>query len=492
MTIDSDLLIIGSGFGGSLTALVAKQIGLRPVVIDRGRHPRFAIGESTTPLANLVLEGLARRYGLPRLLPLTNYASFRATYPEVMRGLKRGFSYFAQQMDEPFKPRNDHANELLVAASHGEADADTHWLRADVDQFLAREAVNARVPLFEETHPESLRRDDIGWVVEAMREGEPLRFRTKFLVDASGEGAWVARQLGLSDATATLHTHSRAVFAHFTGVMPWETIYRRDGGNAADHPFPCDAAALHHVFDGGWMYVLPFDNGVTSAGFSLDPRQSPEPQGMSPDDEWGALLRRFPSIAEQFAQAVPVSHGGHLVRSRRLQRRFTPAAGSNWALLPHVAGFIDALHSTGIALTMFGIERLAAAWERHWNHPELATDMAEYDRLFQAELSFVDLIVAGCYRGFRDFPRMVAMTMFYFATAIWSEHRRRNTTEAPRGFLCGDDPALRAALEWSYQALHDPTVSTDDLTAFVTSAIAPVNIAGLCDAGKKNMYPYMV
>ena len=43
-----DLAIIGSGFGGSITALVAKQVGMEPVLIERGKHPRFAIGESST------------------------------------------------------------------------------------------------------------------------------------------------------------------------------------------------------------------------------------------------------------------------------------------------------------------------------------------------------------------------------------------------------------------------------------------------------------
>ncbi|HUQ68356.1 MAG TPA: FAD-dependent monooxygenase, partial [Planctomycetaceae bacterium] len=68
--LDADVLIVGSGFAGSLTALLVKQIGLRPVVVDRGSHPRFVIGESTTPVANLVLESLSRRFDLPWLTPL--------------------------------------------------------------------------------------------------------------------------------------------------------------------------------------------------------------------------------------------------------------------------------------------------------------------------------------------------------------------------------------------------------------------------------------
>ena len=31
-------------------------------------------------------------------------------------------------------------------------------------------------------------------------------------------------------------------------------------------PYPIEDAAVHHVFDGGWMWLLHFNNGVTSAG----------------------------------------------------------------------------------------------------------------------------------------------------------------------------------------------------------------------------------
>ena len=36
----ADIVILGGGFGGCLTALIARKIGLRVVVIDRGAHPR--------------------------------------------------------------------------------------------------------------------------------------------------------------------------------------------------------------------------------------------------------------------------------------------------------------------------------------------------------------------------------------------------------------------------------------------------------------------
>ena len=85
--VAADIAILGSGFAGSLTTLIVDRIGLTPVLIDRARHPRFAIGESSTPIANLVLEDLVRRYQLPRLLPLTAYGSWQAAYPSVVCGV---------------------------------------------------------------------------------------------------------------------------------------------------------------------------------------------------------------------------------------------------------------------------------------------------------------------------------------------------------------------------------------------------------------------
>ena len=53
--LDCDLAIIGSGFGGTLLSLIAQRLGFTVALLERGTHPRFAIGESSTPLADFKL-----------------------------------------------------------------------------------------------------------------------------------------------------------------------------------------------------------------------------------------------------------------------------------------------------------------------------------------------------------------------------------------------------------------------------------------------------
>src|ERR1700722_18005744 len=135
-SIDCDLVIIGSGFGGTLLAIIAQRLGYSTALLERGSHPRFAIGESSTPLADFKLAAIANRFGLDWLRPFAKYGTWKATYPQVTCGLKRGFSFFRHEAECPFVPHEANANALLVAASQNDASSDTHWFRADFDAHL--------------------------------------------------------------------------------------------------------------------------------------------------------------------------------------------------------------------------------------------------------------------------------------------------------------------------------------------------------------------
>ena len=420
-----DVVIVGSGFGGSLTALLLDRVGFKVVLVDRGRHPRFAIGESSTPIADLVLRDLAQRYDLPQLLPLTRYGSWKQNYPNVTCGLKRGFSYFAQQPDEYFQPTANHQNELLVAASSNDSNADTHWLRSDVDSFLVSEVQAAGIPHYDQTELQVLNHSP-RWQFQGVRENSKLTIDASFLVDASGTAAFLPLAMNLECQIAHLRTNSSAVFAHFADVVPWHTHLSSRRAYFENHPFDCDAAALHHIIKEGWMWQLRFDNQITSAGFVINGDQARFSPAISVEEIWHTLVKRYPSIDEQFASAHVVAPDGGMTRTGRLQRRWASVAGPNWALLPHTAGFIDPLYSTGIAHTMCGIEYLVQLLQAHWKKESLREQLHRYAQKIQAELDLIDELVHGSYRAMKNFEIFVPYSMLYFAASTTYEQRRSN------------------------------------------------------------------
>lgn len=494
-----EVAVIGGGFGGTLVAMCLAAQGRDVIVLERDRHPRFAIGESSTPLANLVLEDISRRYSLDALIPLCRYGTWKRSYPEVRCGPKRGFSFFAHEPGRPFEWFTDHRTELLVAANSSEDVADTQWLRSDVDALFAKTANEHGVRVLEGVQVVGAERGK-GWRLTLSQEdtaescpettGGSLSLRADFVIDASGGASPLPAAVGLTDASQSLATRSRALFSHFEGVAPWHTICSAAGGKLADHPFPADDAALHHVTPDGWFWMLRFDHGVTSVGAVV----TDEGKSGSVSGEWQALLERYPSVAAQMSAAEPVRP---LVRTGRLQRRLRPAAGPDWALLPGAAYFIDPFLSPGNAHTMHAVERLSRIFESWPDRGAMGVQLAEYDRRLQAEIDFLDALIHGCYLALASLPLLAAFTMYYFAGAIYSEERRRNgTAEDGDGFLHSHDVAFRGRVLGAYRDLVGMTggsVDSDVVEAFasrVATDIEPWNTTGLCDPGRRNMYPY--
>ena len=496
--VDADIAILGSGFAGSLTALIVDRIGLRPVLIDRVRHPRFTIGESSTPIANLVLEDLAKRYRLPRLLPLTAYGSWHAAYPSVVCGLKRGFSFFKHEVGQPFVPDASHANELLVTANHDDAHSDTQWLRSDVDRFLVQEVERAGLRVLDETNITEPDLSDAGvWTLRGHQGSTPVSVTARFVIDATGDGGFLQRSLGLTNRVSSMRTRSRAIYSHFRGVAPWHEQLTALGGRVADHPFCCDDAAQHHVLDGAWLWVLRFNNGVTSAGLVIDEgRHRSDP--VTPEREWNGWLDRYPSVASQFRHATLARTPGALRRTGRLQRHVPDVVGRQWALLPHTAGFVDPLLSTGIAHTLCGIERLMHVMEHCWGDDGFEAELRRYEEAVRSELTFVDEIVSGCYASLGRFRLFTTCAMLYFVAATTYERRRLATNDRFQGlFLCADDEALRSVIRGVRIQLarlvgaHAPSSQRiADFERMVERTVAPFNQVGLCDADADNMYRY--
>jgi len=422
-----DLVIVGSGFAASLLAIIARRLGKHVVMLERLSHPRFAIGESSTPLANLKLGTLADRYGLDWLNPFTDYGPWKRTYPNVTCGPKRGFSFFSHDLEKPYEPTTGNDRMLLVAANPDAERADTHWYRSEFDAFLVDRAIECGVCYLDHCMVEKLEHDQC-WRLTATSNGRALEVVAPLLIDGSGEGQLLARFFGLATDYRSVRTTSRALFSHFNGVARFEDVLSQFGRAGDDHPFPCDAAALHHLIDGGWMWVLRLDNGITSAGFSLGPARHGMTRDISPEEEWNRLLSQYPSIRAQFHNSVAVRP---LIRTTRLQRRLPVAAGVDWAILPHGAAFVDPWLSSGIAHSLWGVERLARLLEGEDFASRRAPELGDYCRRVLREFDLIDSITAACFARQRCFPVLVGLAMCYFVAATYSEEQLRARPDRP-------------------------------------------------------------
>jgi len=489
---DFDLAIVGSGFAGSLLAQVARRLGRSVLLVERGRHPRFAIGESSTPLSNLWLETLADRYDLPRLRALSQWGTWQAAHPGIACGLKRGFSYFHHEAGRPWEGRADRSDQLLVAASPNDAVADTHWYRPDFDAFLVDEAVRLGAEHLDgttltacEPGPAGVRLDGFREGVDGARTG--FGATARFLVDASGPRGFLQRTLAIPEAAYADFPRTHALFSHFTGVARWDAGH----GGFGQAPFPPDDAALHHVFEGGWMWVLRFNNGVTSAGFAErvpdgvattappGARVGPDPAA-DPEGAWQTFLQRFPSIGRQFAEAQAIRPWS---RAEPLSFRTTQCTGPRWAQLPMAAGFVDPLFSTGFVLSLLGIDRLARALE----HGGLEPDLSAYEADTLADLDATARLIGGAYRMMGRPRAFEALTMLYFASASFAESALRlGRPHLAPGFLLRDHPDLGPAVR---SLLADAgRVPDDQWIDRVARAIEPINVAGLCHPGNGGWY----
>ena len=484
MNTDYDLTIIGSGYGGSLLAMVARRIGLSVLLLEKGKHPRFAIGESTSPLANLLLEQLATRYDLPRLLPLTAYGPWQRAYPHVGCGLKRGFTYFHHEKGNAYQATRDRGNQLMVAASPHDEAADTHWLRADVDELLVGEAVGVGAEYRDEvmlTAPDW--HSDGTATVSGERGGQAFSIRTRLVIDATGPCGFLSKALGLPEARFAEYPATQSLYSHFTGVRRCDSM--PEFGDPDTPPYPADDAAVHHVFDGGWMWILRFDTGVTSAGIAVTDSLAGELKLEEGEPAWQRFLARFPSVGEQFAQAVPTRP---FTYAPRVAYRTSAAAGPGWAMLPSAAAFVDPLFSTGIPLTLLGVERLGRILGEYWGTEALRTRLAEYGDLTLQEADATADFIGACYAAMPHFPVFAALSQFYFAAASYSEMARRlERPHLANRFLASGHAEFGPSLRRAAALVRRGAVG-DDFSAQVAGEIACLNVAGLADPHKRNWY----
>ncbi|WNM35015.1 tryptophan 7-halogenase [Streptomyces sp. Li-HN-5-11] len=348
-----DVGVIGGGFAGPVLASVLARAGVRTLLLEERAQPRFAVGESMVPYASALVRLVARRYDVPELESLATLKAVRRDVSPrcgVLRNM--GFVFHRAGLRQ-------HPGEVYQVVNPSVVPDPPHLFRQDVDAHLlgVAQRYGADVRTGSGARVDGVRVDPDSGARLRTRGG--AEFSVRYVVDAGGRHAPLARELGLREEPAGLRHHSRCLFTHMTGVTPYDET---PAGRASVGASPWHEGTLHHVFDGGWLWVIPFGNqrrgsadAVCSVGLTLDPRRHPVTD-RSPQEEFAAVLGLLPDVARQFADARALRPW---TATGRLQYSARRIVGDRYCLAAHAAGFVDPLYSRGLAHSLQTVDSLA-------------------------------------------------------------------------------------------------------------------------------------
>jgi FADH2 O2-dependent halogenase len=441
-----DIVVTGAGFSSCILATILVRNGLRVLLVDKGAHPKFTIGESSVPETSLQLSILADRYGVPELADLASFR--RMSRILTTNGVKTNFGYVYHRDGHRADPREMNQTGPL---------SELHLFRQDVDAHLFQLALTYGADALQDADVEEIEVCDEEVRLHVGGIAKPIRGR--YLVDGSGHASIVARTFGLRENPPSLRTHSRALFTHMVGVRHYDDLIPA-GSFRRGPAFKFHQGTLHHLFDGGWIWVIPMDNHphstnrVCSVGLNLDSRKFPD-TGRPADDEFESFIARWPDVAEQFDRARTVRPW---VKTGRIQYSSKSCVGPRYCLLAHSASFVDAIYSRGLVITTKTINMLArmlldASQEDDFS-PQRFKAFDDHQRTLMDE---TDRIAYGSYVSFRDYElwnawnRVPTICRGAGLSGVFNRYQKFRET-GDRSFLeSGEHPA---ELGW-----HDPRVA---------------------------------
>ncbi len=352
-----DLIVVGGGPAGATVAACAARGGLRVLLLEADAHPRVHVGESLLPGIKPILE----RMDALAEVEAAGFTPKTGTTHWQWGATPRWDLWFSDTdaYEHAYLVDRARFDELLFAAA-ARAGAVTQVHAA------------ARAPLWDGERCVGLR-----W----RRRGEDGEHeeRARWVIDASGQAAFLARQLGLRETIAGLQ--HQASWAHFEG--------------AGRLPPPREHQALFVAERDHWLWLFPLSPTRASVGMvRLDPGSEAEGDEARADRFMAAVRGSalFSGVLGAAAERVTP------VRTQRdWSYRMQRVGGPGWLLVGDAAGFIDPVLSTGVFLAMHAGfhaaelllaeargERDAAAvttrYQRH--HAELFGDLLRMVRFY--------------------------------------------------------------------------------------------------------------
>lgn len=393
-TSQYDVAIIGTGIGGSTLAAVLARQGLKVIVFEAGVHPRFTIGESMILETSEAMRALAEFYDVPELAYYSseNYYTFIGT----QHGVKRHFSFLYHTPGQ----RQDVRQSLQAVIPRLPYGHEVHIYRQDSDALLTSVAISYGATVLQATPIKDVQVHPDG--VEVLTDKGQV-YRAQYIVDAGGMRSLLADKFGWRHRD--LKAHTRTIYTHMVDVPCFNNVGRPNTDYG--HPYRHSEGTLHHIFRGGWLWVIPFNNHpqatnpLCSVGLQLDPRIHPVRSDLTPEQEFYQFISQFPDIQAQFKGARATRAW---VRSDRLQYAAHHVVSDRVALLAHAVGFIDPLYSKGLYVTHMSLILLAdLLLKAHKSGDYSAAAFAPLEEMTLRYIRMHDQLVAGSFKAWSHY-----------------------------------------------------------------------------------------
>jgi flavin-dependent dehydrogenase len=352
-----DVLIIGAGPAGSLSAALLARRGYRVLVLERQTFPRFSIGESLLACSMELLE--------------------EAGMVEAV--MARGFQFKNGAVFD----RDGEFSEFNFADKSSPGYPFTFQVqRADFDKTLADEAARQGAEIRYEVEITAV--DFSGErprVTSRAADGATEIHEPRFVLDASGFGRTLPKLLDLhrpSDFPARA-----AIFTHV-----------RDGAVSGTFDRQKIRIGIHPVDREVWSWLIPFSNGTASVGVVSSIEHHRARTGTLEEQYWQAI-RAEPRLHALLANASTVRPVGEIIG---YAATVTKLHGRHFALLGNAAEFLDPVFSSGVTIAMKSASLAVAALDRQFKGENVDWDREFAEPLMYGVETFRSF-VAGWYDG---------------------------------------------------------------------------------------------